>query len=146
MDAGYKTPWIAKKVLEDSRIPLMPYTRSNGKKDGFKPWDYEYNEANDQIVCPRGEILRHTTTDRDGRRIYRSTAKKCRNCPCRETCGANEQGQKIVARPVWQEHLDLVEQLRKTERGKDICATRKETIERVFDSLPQAAPPGGCRL
>lgn len=57
-------------------------------------------------------------------------------------------GQKIVARPVWQEHLDLVEQLRKTERGKDICATRKETIERVFDSLPQAAPRGGaaCNL
>ena len=27
MDAGYKTPWIAKKVLEHSRIPILPYTR-----------------------------------------------------------------------------------------------------------------------
>ena len=25
MDAGYKTPWIAKKVIEDSRIPILPY-------------------------------------------------------------------------------------------------------------------------
>ena len=32
MDAGYKTPWIAKKVLEDSRIPILPYTRYKGKK------------------------------------------------------------------------------------------------------------------
>ena len=24
MDAGYKTPWIAKKTLEDSRIPETP--------------------------------------------------------------------------------------------------------------------------
>ena len=29
-------------------------------------------------------------------------------------------------------YLDLVEQLRKTERGKEIYAMRKETIERVF--------------
>ena len=33
---------------------------------------------------------------------------------------------------IWQEFLDLVEQLRKTERGKEIYAMRKETIERVF--------------
>ena len=28
MDAGYKTPWITKKILEDSRIPILPYMRS----------------------------------------------------------------------------------------------------------------------
>lgn len=28
--------------------------------------------------------------------------------------------------------MDIVEQLRKTERGKEIYAMRKETIERVF--------------
>ena len=33
---------------------------------------------------------------------------------------------------IWQEYLDLVEQLRRTERGKEIYAMRKETIERVF--------------
>ena len=33
---------------------------------------------------------------------------------------------------IWQEFLDLVEQLRKTERGKEIYAMRKQTIERVF--------------
>ena len=27
MDGGYKTPWIAKKVLEDSRIPILPYSK-----------------------------------------------------------------------------------------------------------------------
>ena len=45
--------------------------------------------------------------------------------------GANEKGQKILTRHIWQEHLDLAEQLRKTERGKEIYAMRKETIERV---------------
>ena len=37
MDAGYKTPWIAKKTLDDGKIPVMPYTRDKGKKGGISP-------------------------------------------------------------------------------------------------------------
>ena len=37
MDAGYKTPWIAKKTLDDGKIPVMPYTRYKGKKGGRSP-------------------------------------------------------------------------------------------------------------
>ena len=33
---------------------------------------------------------------------------------------------------IWQEYLDIVEAIRKTEKGKTIYAQRKETIERVF--------------
>ncbi len=33
-DAGYKTPWICKKVFDDGRIPVLPYKRPMGK-DGF---------------------------------------------------------------------------------------------------------------
>ena len=76
--------------------------------------------------------MRHTTTDRDGKRSYRSTPEKCRNCPFKGKCGANEKGQKLLTTHIWQEYLDLVEALRKTERGKEIYAMRKETIERVF--------------
>ena len=25
MDAGYKTPWISKRVLDDKRMPVLPY-------------------------------------------------------------------------------------------------------------------------
>ena len=132
MDAGYKTPWIAKKVLEDSRIPILPYTRYKGKKDRFRPWDFTYDEVNDSFICPRGHELRHTTTSKDGKRTYRSSTKICKECPCRTVCGANEKGQRTLTTHIWQEFLDLVEQLRKTERGKEIYAMRKETIERVF--------------
>ena len=132
MDAGYKTPWIAKKVLEDGRIPILPYTNRKYKKGQFKPWEYRYDEATDSFICPRGNTLRHTTTDRDGKRVYRSTPSVCRNCPSREVCGANAKGQKLLTTHIWQEHLDLVEALRKTERGRALYAKRKETIERVF--------------
>ena len=33
---------------------------------------------------------------------------------------------------IWQEYLDAVEEIRKTEDGKEIYSRRKETIERVF--------------
>ena len=132
MDAGYKTPWIAKKVLDDHKVPILPYTRSSRKKDGYRPWDYTYDPVNDQFICPHGKNLRHTTTDKEGKRSYRSTPKECKDCPSKAMCGANEKGQKLLTTHIWQEYLDIVEQLRKTERGKVIYAMRKETIERVF--------------
>ena len=132
MDAGYKTPWIAKKTLDDGKVPVLPYTRYKGKKDGYRPWDYKYDPAKDVFTCPHGEELRHTTTDRNGKRFYRSTPKNCVSCPFKASCGANEKGQKLLTTNIWQEYLDIVEAVRKTDLGKEIYAKRKETIERVF--------------
>ena len=43
MDAGYKQPWIAKRILEDGRLPILPYTRPHGtRREGFMPWDFSY--------------------------------------------------------------------------------------------------------
>ena len=137
MDAGYKTPWIAKKTLEDGKIPILPYTRYKGRKDRYRPWDYEYDPVNDRYICPQGGALRHTTTNKEGKRTYRSTPKNCRDCPCKSLCGANENGQKVLTTHIWQEYLDIVEQLRKTERGKELYAMRKQTIERVFADVKE---------
>ena len=37
-----------------------------------------------------------------------------------------------MTKHIWQEYLDLVEQIRKTDLGKEIYSKRKQTIERVF--------------
>ena len=47
-------------------------------------------------------------------------------------CGARDNGQKMIQRHIWAEHLDLAEELRKTSYGKFLYALRKESIERVF--------------
>jgi hypothetical protein len=132
MDAGYKTPWIAKKTLDGGKIPILPYTKYKGSKEQYKPCEYEYDPVSNTYTCPLGGLLKHTTTDRDGKRTYRTSPKHCKNCPHKALCGANTKGQKVLTRHIWQEHLDLVEELRKTERAKEIYAMRKETIERVF--------------
>ena len=132
MDAGYKTPWIAKKTFDDGRIPILPYTRPTRKRNGYKPWDYTYDPVKDNFICPQGQILRHTTTDRDGKRTYRSTPKNCTACPCKAWCGANEKGQKLLTTHIWQEYLDLAEEVRKNEYARMLYRQRKESIERVF--------------
>ena len=81
--------------------------------------------------------MRHTTTNKDGKRTYRSTPSHCKNCPNKWQCGANEKGQKMLTTHIWQEYLDIVEGIRKTERGKRIYAQRKETIERVFSDAKE---------
>lgn len=132
MDSAYKTPWIAKRVIDDGRVPVLPY-KSQGYKPGrYKPWEYRYHAEDDHYTCPRGGILRHTTTDAEGKRSYRSIPKECRECPVREKCGANEKGQKLFTRHIWQGYLDDADLIRKTDWGKEIYAMRKETIERVF--------------
>lgn len=51
MDAGYKTPWICKKVIDDKRIPSLPYKRPMTKA-GFHEWfKYVYDEYLDIIIC-----------------------------------------------------------------------------------------------
>lgn len=132
MDSAYKTPWIAKKTIDDHRVPIVPYSRRHYKEGCLRPWDYKYDSIKDQFVCPKGQILRHTTTTKEGKRIYRSTPKNCLNCPLRAKCGANAKGQKVLQTHIWQYYLDALELLRKTDYGKDLYAQRKETIERVF--------------
>lgn len=105
MDAGYKTPWIAKKTLDDGKVPILPYTRYKGDKERYKPWEYTHDTVTDEYICPQGGRLRHTTTDKDGKRTYRSKPKDCKNCPCKAKCGANEKGQKMltthICRSIW---------------------------------------------
>ena len=55
---------------------------------------------------------------------------------------ANESGQRILTTHIWQEYLDLVEHLRKTERGKELYANEKETIERVLLMQKKSTPCG----
>ena len=69
MDAGYKTPWIAKKILDDGRVPILPYTNHHYKDGQYRPWEYSYDPEADTFTCHHDGVLRHTTTSKDGKRV-----------------------------------------------------------------------------
>lgn len=132
VDAGYKTPWIAKKIIDDGRIPVMPYKRPMTKDGFFKKYEYVYDEYYDCVICPNDQILKYSTTNRDGYREYKSDPNICANCPKKSQCTESKACQKVVTRHVWEDYMEQVEDYRHMPKYKAIYNKRKETIERVF--------------
>lgn len=137
VDAGYKTPAIAKMLLDDQVIPVMPYKRPATKKGFFRKSEYVYDEYYDCYICPNGRILNYRTTNRDGYREYKSDPKICESCPCLNQCTLSKSHQKTVIRHVWEEYLERCEDIRQTSGMKDVYERRKETIERIFGTAKE---------
>ena len=131
-DAAYKTPWICKRIIDDGRIPSMPYKRPM-TKEGNLPWyEYVYDEYYDCVLCPHDKVLSYATTNREGYREYKSKSYICQSCPDRERCTASASCTKTVTCHIWKEYIERAEDIRHTELGKKTYAMRSQTIERVF--------------
>ena len=132
MDAGYKTPAIARSIIEDGKVPVMPYTRPMTKEGFFKKYEYVYDEYYDCYICPENQILRYSTTNREGYREYKSNAMICESCARRDRCTESQNHTKLITRHVWEPYMEQVEDYRHMRGMKNIYQQRKETIERVF--------------
>lgn len=132
MDAGYKIPAILHQLIEDGKLPVVPYKRPMTKKGFFKKSEYVYDEYNDVYLCPNHQLLKYSTTNREGYREYKSDPKKCVDCPYRNQCTESSNVTKVVTRHVWEDAMEQAEEIRHTIGMKEIYKARQETIERVF--------------
>lgn len=137
MDAGYKTPAIAHQLLTDGIEPLFPYKRPMTKKGFFKKYEYAYDEYYDCYICPENQVLTYRTTNRDGYREYKSNPQICKDCPCLSQCTESKAHEKLITRHVWEEYMELCEDIRYTVGNKEIYELRKETIERLFGTAKE---------
>ena len=144
IDAGYKTPAVAKEIIESGVTPLMPYTRPKGKKNNeenatkYGKKDFEYDKAADVFHGPQGCILTPRGIDRKtGYITYRSEKQECDACPLREKCLSRTSNTKTVVKHIWQESLDEAERIRLTEYWKRYYPQRSQTIERVFADVKE---------
>ncbi len=137
MDAGYKTPAIAHLLIEQGIDPLFPYKRPQTKEGFFKKYEYVYDEYLDAYICPGNELLTYHTTNRDGYREYRSKKETCKNCPNLSQCTESKEHIKVVTRHVWENYLEICDDIRHTLGNKEVYAQRKETIERIFGSAKE---------
>ena len=131
-DAGYKTPAIAKMLIDDGIAPVFPYKAPMTKKGFFRKYEYVYDEYFDCYICPNNQILKYTTTNRNGYREFKSAPGICESCPYLSKCTQSKNHQKLVTRHIWQDYIDICEDIRHTTGMKDIYEKRKETIERIF--------------
>lgn len=131
-DAAYKTPWICKQIFDSGRLASLPYKRPMSKKGNFPGYEYVYDEYYDCVLCPQNKVLSYSTTGRDGCREYKSKSCICKDCPVRSQCTASKDCVKLVKRHVWQDYIEMAEDVRHSELGQETYDMRKRTIERVF--------------
>ncbi|CAK6475799.1 IS1182 family transposase ISBsp5 [Peribacillus frigoritolerans] len=131
-DAAYKTPAITSYLFNKEIIPALPYTRPRTKEGFFRKQDYVYDEHFDCYLCPSGETLKYSTTNKEGYREYKSPKQICTTCSFLSRCTESKDCQKVVTRHIWQTHVEEADHLRHHQDVKPIYAKRKETIERLF--------------
>lgn len=132
VDSGYKTPWIMKQIIDSDRLLSTPYKRPMTQKGFFKKHEYVYDEYYDCYLCPNDQVLKYSTTNKEGYEEYKSNPKICKSCPHIAQCTQSKNCQKVVSRHVWAKYMEFAEEVRFTPEGKDSYRMRKETIERVF--------------
>ena len=137
VDAGYKTPAIAKLLLDDGVKPVFPYKRPMTKEGFFKKSEYVYDEYNDCYICPNNQVLKYSTTNRDGYKEYKSCGHICEKCEFLGQCTASKNHMKVVTRHVWEEYMEACEDIRYTEGMRELYSHRKETIERIFGTAKE---------
>ncbi len=131
-DSAYKTPHICKQVFDDGRVLSSAYKRPRTMKGGHEWWKYVYDEYYDCVICPEYQVLRYSTTNRDGYREYRSDPNICASCPTRQLCTHAKNCVKTVQRHIWKDYEEQAEDARYTPEYQKLYRHRKETIERVF--------------
>jgi transposase len=132
VDAGYKTPWICKKIQTDGKNISTAYKRPMTKEGFFRSYEYVYDEYYDCVICPNNQVLRYSTTNRDGYQEFKSNPEICKVCPYLQQCTHSKNHQKVVARHIWEHHIEAAEDFRHSPSGKSSYKRRSETIERVF--------------
>ena len=137
-DAGYKTPAIAKLLIDREIAPLFPYKSPMTKEGFFKKHEYAYDEYYDCYVCPNGKVLSYSTTNRDGYREYKSCGSTCAACPYLCKCTESRDHVKLVTRHLWADYVEKCEDVRHTIGMKELYGQRKETIERLFGTAKEA--------
>lgn len=136
-DAGYKTPAIAKMLIDDGIAPIFPYKRPMTKEGFFRKHEYVYDEYYDCYICPNNQVLKYSTTNREGYREYKSNPAVCESCPNLSKCTNSKSHQKLITRHIWEPYMDFCEELRLSVGMKDLYDKRKETIERNFGTAKE---------
>lgn len=136
-DAGYKTPAIAKLLIDDGIKPLLPYKRPMTKDGFFKKYEYVYDEYHDCYICPNNHTLTYRTTNRNGYREYKSCGIFCKECLYLSQCTESREHEKVVTRHVWEPYMEMCEEIRHTTGMKQLYSHRKETIERIFGTAKE---------
>lgn len=130
-------------VERRSIIPFIPVIDKSERTDGtFSRSDFEWDEKNDQYICPEGQALkqfRRNYSDPNrgqatgGRKKYRALKATCQVCPSKDICCPKAEARYVTREP-HEEAREFARTCRKTKAYK-ISRDKRKKVEMLFAHL-----------
>ncbi len=136
-DAGYFATTELAKAEDKGYAVLMnlPESVDAGEEKPYHASHFVYDSKNDQCICPRGEVLKFSSTKvKQKSRPYIVRTYRCQSyetCPVRWQCSSNKKGRVVQIHP----HHDALVRQRQKQRDETMRALlrrRGATVESVF--------------
>ena len=130
-------------VEQRSIIPFIPVIDKSERTDGtWSRSDFEWDEANDQYICPEGQALKqyrrnysdpNRGQDTGGRKKYRALKATCQTCPSKDICCPKAEARYVTREP-HEEAREFARECRKTKAYK-ISRDKRKKVEMLFAHL-----------
>ena len=130
-------------VEQRSIIPFIPVIDKSERTDGtWSRSDFEWDEANDQYICPEGQALKqyrrnysdpNRGQDIGGRKKYRALKATCQTCPSKEICCPKAEARYVTREP-HEEAREFARECRKTKAYK-VSRDKRKKVEMLFAHL-----------
>lgn len=166
MRFGIRPDWIAADtaygnaenlgwlVKERGIIPFIPVIDKSERTDGtWSRSDFEWDEANDQYICPEGHALKqyrrnysdpNRGQDTGGRKKYRALKATCQACPSKEICCPKAEARYVTREP-HEEAREFARECRKTKAYK-VSRDKRKKVEMLFAHLKRILGLNRLRL
>jgi transposase len=132
--------WLVKK---QGIIPFIPVIDKAERSDGtWSRSDFEWDEENDQYICPQGRSLRRFRRNySDPNRVkkvggtykYRALKAHCQACPSKQRCCPNMDARAVTREPD-EDARDFARSARKS-RAYKISRNKRKKVEMLFAHL-----------
>lgn len=152
---GVKPDWVAADtaygnaenlgwlVEQHGIIPFIPVIDKSERTDGtFSRSDFDWDERNDQYICPEGHALKqfrrnysdpNRGQETEGRKKYRALKATCQACPSKEIC-CPKADVRYVTREPHEEAREFARECRKTKAYK-VSRDKRKKVEMLFAHL-----------
>lgn len=94
-DKGHHSGENLAGLEERAIVGLISSPKTTRGKPGFRREDFVYDEQNDRLVCPAGQVLSRLSKKEMSSRHYKAQGSMCQKCAHFAVCTTNKRGRAV---------------------------------------------------
>lgn len=131
-DSGYaNTPELEKIATHSITVIVPSKTQASKRIKPFAKKNFPYDKEKDCYLCPEGNILNYSCTNKEGDKIYLISKRACKQCKHFRICTKRKEG-RMISRLKDEELKEKFEALYQQPHLKEIYKLRKQKVELPF--------------